>query len=106
MGVERVDYYSDEEFRQAQQMEEQQEYDYRAGLEAQAMEEERLNNEMQKLKVIDLENVNRLVVVHWVKPSKMGMKGTGRVIDQWNAHVELSLQDEGRTLKVFYGENK
>lgn len=63
-------------------------------------------SEMQKIKVIDLENVNRLVVVHWVKPSKMGMKGTGRVIDQWNAHVELSLQDEGRTLKVFYGENK
>ncbi len=41
--------------------------------------------------IIDTDKLTRLTVVF----------EEGRVIEQWNQRIELSVQDDGRTLKVF-----
>lgn len=43
---------------------------------------------------IDETKITRLVVVN---------KEIGRVIDLWNTTVKIDIQNEGRTLKIFYG---
>ena len=49
-----------------------------------------------------LHGVTRLVVVNWSKDASLEKGDAGRVIDKWNCKVRLVLQDEGKTLKVFY----
>jgi hypothetical protein len=47
--------------------------------------------EINDIKAVDLSSVTRLIVVD----------ETGSVMDKWNlSNIRLSLQDEGRTLKV------
>lgn len=49
-----------------------------------------------------LHDVTRLVVVNWSKDASLEKGDFGRIIDKWNCKVRLMLQDEGKTLKVFY----
>jgi hypothetical protein len=54
-------------------------------------EESLTRQEVNGIKAIDLSSVTRLTVVD----------ETGSVMDKWNlSNIRLSLQDEGRTLKV------
>ncbi len=44
---------------------------------------------------MDTSKITRMTVVDW----RSG--GDGRVIEEWDISVELSVQDDGKTLKVF-----
>lgn len=44
--------------------------------------------------VIDTSKLTRLTVVY----------NGERIIERWNSKIEISVQDEGRTLKIFYDD--
>jgi len=51
---------------------------------------------MSKIK-IDTHKLTRIVVVR--DPG-------GRIIEDWNSNIAIEVQDDGRTLKVFYSKKK
>ena len=53
-----------------------------------------------------LTDVTRLVVVNWSEVDADNKDELGRIIDKWNVQVKLHLQDDGKTLKVFYNSKR
>lgn len=52
-----------------------------------------------------LKDVTRLVVINWSK-TDLNKNDYGRIIDEWGVQVKLHLQDDGKTLKVFYDSKR
>jgi hypothetical protein len=56
----------------------------------------KVNQVMSEIVKIDTSKLTRLTVVD---------NKDGRIVEKWNNKIKLSIQDNGRTLKVFLEEN-